>query len=267
LHFHAQNRKIPFMYIFAEPVTEEEADEIQNSKQAEQKAFARDIVGIDQNDPEVQKEWHDIQERVNDEIRGQVDEDEDVDILNRGQAAEDEAVENGEEGEVSEGIEESEDTIGTEEEVASVDTKNNTEGANVAENLTQNPESTISTTNEGPLMGWTLTIRNRVNGFYVDRPENLSSEDVWTVEYHVKEIAPDDRWALYNKVKDNRHKLLGITDDVKNKSLLAYRAIIHNYSRKGRAWREQQDEAESGREKQIFRPMGPGSEIIAGNKS
>jgi hypothetical protein len=111
----------------------------------------------------------------------------------------------------------------------------------------------------GPLMGWTLAIRNRVNGVYVERPEMLTPEDVWTVEYHIKEIAPDTRWKLYKKVQDERRKLIGKTTEEADSSLESYRKVIRNFSNRGRKWREEQDKVDEQAEKQVFRPLGPGS--------
>jgi len=223
------------MYIFAEPVTEEEADSIQSTKQTAQKAFARDIVGINRNDPEIQKEWHDIQDHVDtevdeDEIRGQVEDTEEVDET------------------------ESDDAT-------LVENEDSTEDAEAVEDVEKNAvEEDLAKTPTGPLMGWTLAVRNRVNGVYVERPENISPEDKWTVEYHIKEIAPEARWNLYSKVKDDRQKLIGRTEEGENTGLENYRRIIRNFSNRGRRWREQQDMADDQAEKQVFQPLGPGSE-------
>jgi hypothetical protein len=264
------------MYIFAEPVTEEQADEIQNRKQSVQKAFARDIVGINRDDPEIQKEWHDIQDRVDNEVgedenRGQVEGAEEVDEVEEDDAElveSDDAREDTEAG-LEETTEESEDRSteeGTEESTA----EEAEEGIEETENTEEDTEAVDEAGEEGveqvrskpaagPLMGWTLAIRNRVNGVYVQRPENLTPEDVWTVEYHIKEIAPETTWGLYEKVKAERAKLIDMTEE-RNNSLENYRAVIRNFSNRGRKWREEQDKVDEQMEKQIFRPLGPGSE-------
>lgn len=264
MHFHARAGKIPFMYIFAEPVTEEKADEIQNTKQLDQKAFARDIVGINRDDPEIQKEWHDIQGRVDtevdedeDEIRGQIEEseeateteDDDATLLDNEDTVEDtEAAE-----EIAQNTVEEESTI---EEEGIVQDEEVIEEENTEE---ENTVEEVAKPAAGPLMGWTLAVRNRVNGVYVERPEKLKPTDNWTVEYHIKEIAPTTVWNLYNKVKDDRQKLIGRTDEERNTGLENYRGIIRNFSNRGRKWRKEQDTVHEDVEKQIFRPLGPGS--------
>ncbi|KAF1837878.1 Pet127-domain-containing protein [Decorospora gaudefroyi] len=71
LHFEAREAKTPFMYVFAEPVTEEQADEIQSAGEAAQKEFARNVVGVGNDDPARQAVWQHIQ----DDVDEQVDED------------------------------------------------------------------------------------------------------------------------------------------------------------------------------------------------
>jgi hypothetical protein len=252
MHFHARGGKVPFMYIFAEPVTEEGADEIQNAKQLAQKAFARDIVGIDRNDPEIQKEWHDIQDSVDtevdeDENRGQVEEAEDL---------KEPEVDEAEDNDIT--LVEDEDAAEDVIEDTAEDTADAAERTEIAEDDTE--ENMAELVHDGPLIGWTLAVRSRVNGVYVERPEMLTSEDNWTVEYHIKEIAPDARWNLYNKVKEDRRKLIGRAEDEQNSSLENYRGMIRNFSNRGRRWREQQDKVDDQNETQIFRPLGPGSQ-------
>lgn len=297
MHFHAKSSgKIPFMYIFAEPVTEEAANEIQNRKLEVQRAFARDIVGQHRDDPEVQKEWHDIQDRVDnevdeDKIRSQVEETEEVDeiedddatLVESDDAEADLEAEGAEEVE-DQNAEETKDQIAeeTEDQIAETEDKitKEVEGQSAEETEDQiaeevegqnaeevedhtTEEATVKTVPEppkAPLMGWTLAIRNRVNGVYVPRPVQLTSEDNWTVEYHIKEISPESRWTLYSKVQEERRKLIGKEDDEENKGLESYRNVIRNFSNRGRKWRKEQDKVDEQTEKQVYRPLGPGSE-------
>ncbi len=116
---------------------------------------------------------------------------------------------------------------------------------------------------EGPLMGWTLTVRSQVNGGYVERPEQLNEYDDWKVEYHLKEIPEDTRWKLYNALKARRHQLIGQDDEAVDKGLKHYRDLIQRYSNRGRQWREEQDRLNDAKGVQLFRPLGPGSDAMA----
>jgi hypothetical protein len=201
------------MYVFAEPVTEEQADEIQNAGEAAQKAFARNVVGLGKTDSEKTTAWEDVQ----DDVDEQLDKDESG---------------------VPEEIEEA--------------TEEATEGET-------EEETEETTTSEGPLMGWTLTVRNLVNGGYVDRPNRLDNSDEWKIEYHMKEIPEESRWKLYNALKDRRHQLIGQDEEEASKGLKHYRDLIKRFSNRGRKWREEQDKLNDANPGQLYRPMGPGA--------
>lgn len=234
------------MYVFAEPVTEEQADEIQNSKSEARKKFERDVVGVKRDDPDIQAEWQDIQSRVDEEVEGdelksrneEIDEyedpsDEDIEAVVESKALQSEAMESGAmEGEAMEGEAMEGDAVDGQ------------------------------TENSRPLMGWTLTVLNRVNGAYVDRPENLTSLDRWTVEYNIKEIAQSQCWKLYEKVVKEREAQLGQEKQDQDISLSRYRDVIHRFSKAGRQWRKQQDKIDAKIGQRVFRPLGPGSEEL-----
>lgn len=247
------------MYVFAEPVTEEQADELQNKGEAAQKHFARTVVGLGRN----QEEWQDIQ----DEVDEQVDEDrsaERVEEIAEKSAQEEDSTETAEEpsseaseGEVAEGVDENEadESVGESE----VD-----EGVGESENEVVDGETPPSDATEqakpsGPLMGWTLTTRSKVNGGYVDRPVAFTAEDEWQLEYHIQDIPEESRWRLYEAVKERRRGLIGQEEQEVDKSLQNYRALIQRFSNRGRAWREEQDKINEEMGIQIYKPMGPGS--------
>ncbi|CAG5188463.1 uncharacterized protein ALTATR162_LOCUS11962 [Alternaria atra] len=229
LHFEAREGKTPFMYVFAEPVTEEQAEEIQNAGEAAQKEFARNVVGVGKDDPETQAAWQEAQDDVDEQIDvdqnpKEVAEQEDEPLTSSGESAE--------------------------------------ETAEETETLTEDIVEPPSTP-QGPLMGWTLTVRNLVNGGYVERPEQLNEFDDWKMEYHIKEIPEETRWKLYNALKARRHQLIGQDEEQVDKGLKHYRDLIQRYSNRGRQWREEQDRLNAAKGVQLFRPLGPGSDAIA----
>ncbi|KAF2028374.1 Pet127-domain-containing protein, partial [Setomelanomma holmii] len=228
VHVEARNVKTPFMYIFVEPVTEEQADEIQGAGEAAQKHFARTVVGVGKDDPEVQAAWQNIQ----DEVDEQLDEDKD------GKFAEHENEEN---------VDEEEDALDESDEES------------VDEDLDLSTPADSTEATEGPLMGWTLTVRSKVNGGYVDRPINLTSEDNWQAEYHIQEIPQESRWRLYSALKERRKGLIGEDQEEVDKGLQNYRALIQRYSNRGRKWRDKQDKINEELGVQVYRPLGPGS--------
>jgi hypothetical protein len=203
------------MYVFAEPVTEEQADQIQSAGEAAQKAFARDVVGLGEKaDPEAPA-WEDVQ----DEVDEQVGEDQ------------------------SGALAETEDAP--------------------AKTADTPAEMEAAPTSAGPLMGWTLTVRNLVNGGYVEQPNKLDNQDEWKIEYHMKEIPEESRWKLYNALKERRHQLIGQDEEEASKGLKHYRDLIKRFSDKGRRWRNEQDKLNNASPGQLFRPLGPGSDVDA----
>ena len=236
MHFETRDAKTPFMYIFAEPVTEEEADEIQNAGEVAQKHFARTVVGVGKDDPEVQAAWQNIQ----DEVDEQVDVDKDGKLSS--EKVEDQAAE-------TESVEDSTEAPSTE------DAKS--EGVASA----QKEETTsVEMKSDGPLMGWTLTVRSKVNGNYVDRPRKFNNDDEWVVEYHVQEIPETSRWRLYNALRTRRRGLIGMEDQEVDKGLQSYRNLIQRFSNRGREWRKEQDKINEDLGIQVYKPLGPGSE-------
>jgi hypothetical protein len=217
------------MYVFAEPVTEEQADDIQGVGEAAQKHFARTVVGIDKDDPKVQEAWQSIQ----DEVDEQVDED-------KGETLTEEKVD--------------------EEVLEEEDIEEGSEKAPVDDVIDQPTPAKDTEATDGPLMGWTLTVRSKVNGGYVDRPVKISKEDDWQLEYHIQEIPQESRWKLYNAVKDRRRGLVGEDEEEVDKGLQSYRKLIQRFSNHGREWRNEQDKINEELGVQMYRPLGPGSD-------
>jgi hypothetical protein len=303
------------MYIFAEPVTEEQADEIQNTGNDAQREFARNVVGIGKDNPDVQAAWQDIQGEVDEQVGEDGETRPAIDIEETGseqQAVAINATENAnEEAEVSDrptqdvtsevdeqvgedgvarptttseatgsmqqdaAIDATEDTskeaeapvslttiseeTSSEQQDAAVDaTENTSEGSEAPEFMAK--DLTSNTKSNGPLMGWTLTVRSKVNGGYVDRPVKHSKDDDWKIEYHIQEIPPESRWRLYNALKERRRGLIGMEEREVDKGLQHYRDQIQRFSNRGREWRKKQDELNEELGVQLYKPMGPGSE-------
>lgn len=112
-------------------------------------------------------------------------------------------------------------------------------------------EKTLQADTEGELLAMTLTLRNKVNGYYILRPENLKpEEDKWSVEYSLAEIPSATRAkALYEACKVRRRKRLdqevkSSMDDAAGDDgpLSNYVKMLREMSTEGRAWRKKMDE-------------------------
>ena len=269
------------MYVFAEPVSEARADEIQSTGAQYAKEWARRVIGVGKDDAESQESWQDLQGEVDEQVSedGAAGKDAEPALPKEETetSAENEAATEGEstaesqrsssEAEVE--VESAKEEVETEPEVeaeTSVENEVENEAENEAEKEVETedpfspPRFEKETTTSGPLIGWTLTLRNKVNGQYVKRPEQLEREDNWQIEYNVQEIPEENAWKLYNATKERRRQLVGLGDEEVDAGLLNYRKLIQRYASRGRKWRAQQDLVEEGRGVRVFRPLGPGAE-------
>jgi hypothetical protein len=98
-----------------------------------------------------------------------------------------------------------------------------------------------------PLLAMTLIIRNKVNNLYVERPNKLQGHEKWAVEYALSEVPQLKRaHELYGALKARRRRSLtrnvDLTKDAWNNFFIEN---IKKLSRKGKAWREEQDKIEA----------------------
>jgi hypothetical protein len=232
------------MYVFAEPVSEETAEEIQNSGRATMKEFERNVIGVRRDDPEVQQKWQEIQDRVDEDVdedqsnalkNNDDDDDDDDDMVKRHAEGR---------GDLEEDNTESESHL--EDDPVSI----GSEGAE--EKKTDQPAMAEE---GGPLTGWTLTIRNQVNGKYVERPTDLTPQDSWSLEYYIQEIPDAKKWKVYTALKKRRKSQLDRAEEEQSNQLKAYRQMLQTYSDKGREWREKQDKIDEQLGKRVYRPL------------
>ena len=103
------------------------------------------------------------------------------------------------------------------------------------------------------LLAMTLTLRNKVNGEYVHRPETMSAADEWSVEYSLTDIsAQKQARVLYNACQTRRKKRM------ESKLVLDEQEVVPGFiqnlrtlSRKGRNWREKQNKMDEERPVQM----------------
>lgn len=126
------------------------------------------------------------------------------------------------------------------------------------------PTTTTTTTPapapEDKVLGMVLTIRNKVDGKYVKRPERLAKASSWTVEYSVEDLSATRANRIYDMVVARRRKTLrqpgrddeedgggerttataasSGSDDWAQK----FQGQLEAYSKKGRAFRERENE-------------------------
>ncbi|KAJ5279946.1 mitochondrial translation protein [Penicillium angulare] len=95
---------------------------------------------------------------------------------------------------------------------------------------------------ETELIAMALTIQNKVNGKIVERPEKLTENDEWVVDYELSELSPTQGRALYNMCQTRRQKCLdtGGEDEVDSTTNMYIRRL-QEISKKGRTHRAQEN--------------------------
>jgi hypothetical protein len=104
------------------------------------------------------------------------------------------------------------------------------------------------------LFGITLSTKSYVNGEEVLRPNFLSETDKWTVGYSIAEFGRQSRaWTVYNALRLRKQKAfrtrLSSSDPEHVGSYLQY---IRSLAIQGREWQKKQDTLDTGRERIVF---------------
>jgi hypothetical protein len=102
-----------------------------------------------------------------------------------------------------------------------------------------------------PILGFTLTICNKVDGQYVLRPRNLSRPSLWEVEYQLEEITDQERcWTLHRAIQSRRKKALDSEDgdEVDSAYVKQFLAKLRTLAREGKKWRRMEDKKNSQQE-------------------
>ena len=235
-HFETRDASTPFMYVFAEPVEEVEIEKIQKTNRAMIEEFERRIYGMEtvgqagtMNERDILEggESTELPEIANDRS-----------IQNGSTKAESSAMENGP---FNPNPEHS-----TDQEESSSSLSANDADVAFLDEIANKMDDGLAGGGEASVLALVLTIRNKVNGQVVDRPENLTPSDNWTVEYTVKEIEkPDRAWSLYTACKTRRNTAMNEPEKRDWNNLYVQR--LRDLAQKGAKWRKTQDELDAGR--------------------
>ncbi|KAK3403175.1 mitochondrial protein Pet127-domain-containing protein [Sordaria brevicollis] len=90
------------------------------------------------------------------------------------------------------------------------------------------------------LLGMILTIRNKVNGEYVERPENLRRTDKWEVEYSLENMPTLRAENIYKQVVQRRRKTLDDQEDRDKAWYEMFQGALDKYTTKGRRHRQKE---------------------------
>lgn len=85
------------------------------------------------------------------------------------------------------------------------------------------------------LIGMILTVKNKVNDEYVERPNGLHPAAKWEVEYVIEEMDDERAQTLYRQVRKRRRAVLGPDSGPMN---TAFQKTLIKYARRGRRFRQ-----------------------------
>jgi hypothetical protein len=233
-HFETRNTMTPVMYIFAEPVGEEDIRAIQDSKkdeiaQMEKRIFG--MAGTQAASPESEVEnGSKISAAPSLPFLSSSATNPDVSFL---------------------------DSIGE-----SLERSLKSSAASAVDDT--NPDSVSETASDTKeVLGMVLTIRNKVNGQVVLRPSDLQASDKWTVDYTLTDMSrPGRAWELYSACKQRRKMELSTSNEEQNTAANYYLRKIKEITQKGAKWRKEQDELDRGKEAVVLYGAGRGTEAL-----
>lgn len=121
-----------------------------------------------------------------------------------------------------------------------------------------------------PILAMTLTIRNKVDGAYVLRPQELTTfsgshkplTSEWSVEYTLREVEDRKRaWTLYQACQERRRNQLDKSKEEENgrRDNAGFMELMKRLTARGRTYREGVEKRDAGREKVVFSWVGEGA--------
>ncbi|RYO89543.1 hypothetical protein DL766_008679 [Monosporascus sp. MC13-8B] len=110
---------------------------------------------------------------------------------------------------------------------------------------------------QGEILGMVLTIKNKINGQYVTRPENLSKYDEWVLEYNIEELPDERARRFYAQCKTRRRKALVDERDKDSEWYALFQGQLQKRTQKGREWRARELERSQNKPVHIVGQDGP----------
>jgi len=224
IHFETRETQVPYMYMFAEPVEEEQIEEIQRGERGTLEEFMQKLKvklqkAADEQDSPQPTGASELDATKNDNMVFEKAGDSGIDSLESAVSTE----------------------AGSDEEVDE-------------EFLNELQSQTAKDNDNANLFGITLSIKSYVNGKEVLRPNFLSETDKWTVGYSMAEFSRQSRaWSIYNALRLRKQKAfrtqLSSTDPEQVGSYLQY---IRSLATQGREWQKEQDTLDASRERIVF---------------
>ncbi|RHZ51871.1 Pet127 family protein [Aspergillus thermomutatus] len=218
-HFETRDAQTPFMYIFAEPVTDDEIHAIQTKNEEKIEAYQRRILNLPSKErikPTPPPSVHTAESQPATPAKDETDESSDK--------------EEGPPQEISAASKVAQETPAT------------SDGSPASESQGAPAEQAQEEATRD-LLAMTLVIKNKMNGYYVERPTNFKASDKWTVQWELTELKQPQAQALYTACQKRRQKALaGPGEGESDIAANVYIRKLREIARQGREFRQKEDE-------------------------
>ncbi|KAI3323180.1 mitochondrial protein Pet127-domain-containing protein [Xylariaceae sp. AK1471] len=152
----------------------------------------------------------------------------------------------------------SDDVVAGKSESNEATTSLDAQGQETAQPATiKEPSQPDEGTQEPELLCLTLTIKNKVNGTYVDRPDSLRKDDDWTVEYEIQEAKASRARKIYMQMIERRRKVFSDTGDKENEWYKMFHGNLEKFTEQGRKYRKQEEQTTEGQPMHMVGTEGP----------
>ncbi|EXJ80474.1 hypothetical protein A1O1_08619 [Capronia coronata CBS 617.96] len=256
LRFHFEAREAtsvqaPHMYIFAEPVTEDEITDIQSKKKEEIEAYERRIFNPKSHQAQTppDDEWENAAPEDEDDTFDAEAEAEITDFADPDTAAPQASTAEAGESTVLTGSSNAAD-VGFLKSLMGIDMAPNNKSEPKKEPA-QRPEPAQEPASQKPLLAWKLNIRNIVNGLPVSRPHDLKENDSWDVQYTLTPFPEVSGHRNYLLCK-NRRKAVLEAPQGEDEAVSYYIQQLLSMSQKGADWRRRLDELDAQRDRVVL---------------
>ncbi len=241
LRFHFEAREAtklqpPHMYIFAEPVSDAEIVEIQNSKKEEIAAFENRIFNPEKAHVSRRRTEHDAER-----------EEADISESDKEATALPSDAPNGVTEQAPAGRKSNAADVKFLESIMGVDIHEAIKEQVPAKKPASQPEAEPVVNK--PLLGWRLNLTNFVNKLPVSRPQDLQETDSWSVQYTLTPFSEAMTQRNYMLCKNRRKTALDAPQD---ESVRYYVRRLMSMSEEGAEWRRKLDEYDAQRERVVL---------------
>ncbi|KAL4899697.1 hypothetical protein BDW74DRAFT_108443 [Aspergillus multicolor] len=260
-HFEAREATNPFMYIFFEPVTDEEIHAIQTRNKAEIDAYQQRVLNLPSHEDEYMDEQNDADTAADDQIAftTSLNEQNHTEPIAEDQSASTTSLNEQNRTEViaedqsdsttslneqnhTEAIAEDQSASATSfnEENSAVTNAENTPSASKSEGGSIETELPPES-EEREVSAIVLTVVNYLNGEQVHRIDKMKHDDKWSLSYEMNILEGPKVASLYDACVLRRKRILMGTEDVSDEPQSRYLKTLRDLAKKGQRFRQRQN--------------------------